>query len=238
LDIIPAGRVEVLVDAGDKAGSFDLVSEGTPTGTGAERKDNRILGSVVVGDDGAVAAVPEIKVFPTKSDLRASAIDARRTVVFSQNALEDKYFLNGKIFDHDRIDTRVPLGSVEEWTIKNDSDDMHVFHIHQMHFQVTEINGQKQDFDGYLDTVRVPERGEVKIIIPFTDPIIVGKFVYHCHVLEHEDKGMMGIIEVYDPKQETVLSTWWRAIAPQFSAAKRVCGERTQSLLQRVKSWL
>ena len=68
-----------------------------------------------------------------------------------------------------------------------------------MHFQVTEINGEEQPFTGHVDTILVPEMGEVKIIVPFTAPYVLGKFVYHCHVLEHEDKGMMAIVQVYDP---------------------------------------
>ena len=243
LDIGPANRLEVLVDAGDTAGSFDLVSEGAPVGVGAARQDNRVLGSVVVGNDAAVAPVATIQSFPAKLDLRQAEIKARRTYVFSQHIAvkdgeEDQYLINNQLFDHNRIDTRVPLGNVEEWTIKNDSDDMHVFHIHQIHFQVVEINGQKQDFDGYMDTVRIPERGEVKIIVPFNDPISVGKFVYHCHVLLHEDKGMMGIIEVYDPKKENVLANLWRSVDSGVRSSTRICGQRTKSFWQQMKSLL
>ena len=60
-----------------------------------------------------------------------------------------------------------------------------------------EINGKTQAFDGYLDDVEVPEMGEVKLLVPFTDPVIIGRFMYHCHVLKHEDRGMMANIEVY-----------------------------------------
>jgi suppressor of ftsI len=77
-----------------------------------------------------------------------------------------------------------------------------VFHIHQIHFQVTEINSVPQTFEGYVDDVRVPEHGEVKLILPFTEPQIVGTFMYHCHVANHEDGGMMANIEVYDPRAE------------------------------------
>ena len=77
---------------------------------------------------------------------------------------------------------------------------MHVFHIHQVHFQVVAINGERQAYNGRNDTVRIPERGTVTVRIAFTDPRIVGRFLYHCHVLKHEDKGMMANIEVYDPK--------------------------------------
>jgi FtsP/CotA-like multicopper oxidase with cupredoxin domain len=76
---------------------------------------------------------------------------------------------------------------------------MHVFHIHQVHFQLVAINGVPQPFDGVANVVRVPERGSVTLRIAFTDPQIVGRFMYHCHVLKHEDQGMMANIEVYLP---------------------------------------
>ncbi len=63
--------------------------------------------------------------------------------------------------------------------------------MHQTGFQLVGVNGVPQPLDGYYDTVNVPVRGEIKIIIPFTDPVMVSKFVYHCHLLSHEDKGMM-----------------------------------------------
>jgi len=131
------------------------------------------------------------------SDLR-SRVTGRRTIVFSEGEIggKDIFYLNGKAFDPDRVDTRVRLGAVEEWTIQNQSDELHDFHIHQGGFQLAEINGVPQALDGYYDTVNLPVRGEIKIIIPFTDSTDVGKFVYHCHLLAHEDKGMMATIEV------------------------------------------
>ena len=145
------------------------------------------------------ATVPHLSLDTGLADLRQRPIQAERSVVFSENEKTETYYVNGKVFDPERIDVRVPLGNVEEWTIRNDSDDFHVFHIHQVHFQVVEINGVPQNFIGYQDSVQVPERGFIKIILPFTDPRIVGRFMFHCHVLEHEDKGMMAHIEVYDP---------------------------------------
>ncbi len=94
----------------------------------------------------------------------------------------------------------MPLGSIEEWTIRNASEELHVFHIHQLPFQVVSLNGKPLPFQGLQDTIDVPIHGEVKIRMAFTDPVIVGRFMYHCHILEHEDKGMMAQIEVYDPK--------------------------------------
>ena len=65
------------------------------------------------------------------------------------------------------------------------------------------INGEPVAANGRIDTVRVPERGFVVVRIAFTDPRILGKFLFHCHVLKHEDKGMMANIEVYDPRRKT-----------------------------------
>lgn len=197
IDVMPASRVEALVSFGPP-GSYPLSSEQVPTGSGKARSNHRVLGEVrVAGDPGPGA--PELHAFPPRDDLRARHIDAYRTVRFSQDNEKELYRINDQLFDHARVDTRVPLGNVEEWTIRNETDDFHEFHIHQVSFQVVEIDGQAQPFTGYLDNVRVPERGEVKIRMAFTDPLIVGRFMYHCHVLRHEDRGMMANIEVYDP---------------------------------------
>ena len=93
------------------------------------------------------------------------------------------------------------LGDTEEWTILNKDSQYHDFHIHQTGFLVTEVNGAPTDFDGLRDTFSVPparngKPGEAKLIIPFTNPEIVGRFVFHCHVVKHEDKGMMMAVEV------------------------------------------
>ena len=128
-------------------------------------------------------------------DLRGKVTN-RRTIVFSESADGDTMFVDGKQFDMNRTDVRVKLGAVEEWTVRNNSDELHTFHIHQGPYQLIEINGIPQPVDDYRDVVDVPIRGEVKVIIPFTDSTKVGRFVYHCHILRHEDKGMMATIQV------------------------------------------
>jgi suppressor of ftsI len=198
IDLMPASRLEVLVTAAGP-GHYALNSEGVATGEGAARSTRRQLGELEVAGDGRMAA-PALAAFPEREDLRQRRVDAYRTIRFSQDPDEEHFMIDGKTFDHARIDTRVPLGNLEEWTIRNESDDFHEFHIHQVSFQVVEIDGEPQPFSGYLDNVRIPERGEVKIRMAFTDPVIVGRFMYHCHVLRHEDRGMMANIEVYDPR--------------------------------------
>jgi FtsP/CotA-like multicopper oxidase with cupredoxin domain len=197
LTIPPAGRVEVLIDAG-APGEYRLTANRL-TDSGERQSIQRTLAVLTVtGAPGR--PIPTLVRFPNAKDLRGRPVDEMRTFSLTEKPLQERYFINGQPFDHHRIDTRVPLGNLEEWVIRNDSDDYHDFHIHQIGFQVIEVDGVPQPFDGYVDTVAVPERGEVKILMPFTDPKIVGQFMYHCHVLAHEDKGMMANIEVYDPK--------------------------------------
>jgi len=98
----------------------------------------------------------------------------------------------------------VHQGDVEDWIIENRSRELHAFHIHQIHFVLKEWNGVPVEEPFLRDTVNVPYWNgasaypQVKLRMDFRDPNIVGTFVYHCHLLEHEDGGMMGTIRV-DP---------------------------------------
>jgi len=189
----PGAREEVLVQAAGP-GTYALRTAGFDTGPQGNHYPGAVLATVRV-KGGAVPPLALPKRLLPVADLRRRITD-RRTIVFSESADGDTFFVDGRTFDPNRIDTRVKLGAIEEWTIRNESGELHDFHIHQTHFQVTEVNGVRQQFDGYQDIVNVPVHGEVKVIIPFTDPNIVGRFVYHCHLLSHEDKGMMATIEV------------------------------------------
>jgi plastocyanin len=103
----------------------------------------------------------------------------------------------------------VHQGDVEEWTIENRAQEDHVFHIHQIHFRVLERDGQPVNDGSLLDTIDVPYWNgsgpypSVKLRMSFEDPKIVGTFLYHCHILKHEDMGMMGKIEVLPPGKAT-----------------------------------
>jgi suppressor of ftsI len=166
------------------------------------------LGSVVSNGPTADVAAAEAKVVtqhvngPLYVDMvRSSPIAQKRTFAFSVNPQKTAFFINDQVFDENRTDVTVKLGDTEEWTIFNKDSQYHDFHIHQTGFLVTEVNGVPTDFDGLRDTFSVPpmrngKPGEAKLIIPFTNPEIVGRFVFHCHVVKHEDKGMMMTVEV------------------------------------------
>jgi len=104
------------------------------------------------------------------------------------------FTIDGKSFDPARVDTAVAAGAIEEWTLRNTSPMDHPFHLHVWPMQIIEQSGQKTAAPRWQDVVNVPARSSVRVRIAFDD--FTGKTVYHCHILDHEDRGMMGLIEV------------------------------------------
>ncbi len=144
-------------------------------------------------------------------------------MVFSESADGNTFFIDGKQYDPARDDVTVNLGDVEEWTVQNVSGERHVFHIHQLDFLVTSINQQDVDETGLRDVIDLPYQqngvpGEVKIVIPFTNPLMVGRFVFHCHIVGHEDGGMMANVVVLGPGQTTAAPARMRMVTPAGSA--------------------
>jgi len=134
-------------------------------------------------------------------EVRSAPIARRRTLVYSRTPDRRVFMIDDRVMEENRIDQTVKLGDTEEWTIINTDQQYHSFHIHQTGFLVSEVNGVRQNEDSLRDTFSMlPATDDapsiLKVVIPFTDPVIVGRFVYHCHAVDHEDKGMMGVIEV------------------------------------------
>lgn len=108
--------------------------------------------------------------------------------------------INGKHMDLKRIDETVKLGTTEIWEIRNSSDMMmgmpHSMHLHDVQFQILDRNGQTPEPRewGHKDTVLVMPGEVTRIIVRFAD--YTGIYMYHCHLLEHEDNGMMGQFEI------------------------------------------
>ena len=97
----------------------------------------------------------------------------------------------------------VHQGDVEDWIIENRTQELHAFHIHQLHFVLEEFFGAPVSEPFLRDTINVPywdgksqTYPSVRLRMDFRDPNTVGTFIYHCHLLEHEDGGMMGVIRV------------------------------------------
>jgi FtsP/CotA-like multicopper oxidase with cupredoxin domain len=126
-------------------------------------------------------------------------IDRVRTLTFTEAGTKEnpEYLLDGKQFDPKVIDQVMTLGATEEWRLINKSRDTHPFHIHINPYQVISVNGKDIDRKGLDDTFPVPANGEVVIRTKYRD--FDGKYVLHCHILFHEDHGMMQVVEVVKP---------------------------------------
>ncbi|MBS1827511.1 MAG: multicopper oxidase family protein [Acidobacteria bacterium] len=105
------------------------------------------------------------------------------------------FLINGRAFDHARTDTTVALGATEDWVIENRGSMDHPFHLHVHRFQPVTPSGEATPT--WLDTILVPRNSTRRIRIPFLD--FPGRTVYHCHILDHEDMGMMGTLDVTSP---------------------------------------
>lgn len=100
---------------------------------------------------------------------------------------------DGRPFDAERVDQQVAAGSVEEWTITNPTPMDHPFHLHVWPMQLIEADGEPVSEPTWRDVVNVPANGRVRTLEDFTHH--PGRSVYHCHILDHEDAGMMAVVD-------------------------------------------
>lgn len=203
--LMPPGRRYELLIYGPQKGSYKLRTADFNTGPEGDAYPGQIMATVVSQGD-QVAPIPLPSQFPPVQDLRDTPLTGRRTVVFADSPNPNQFLIDGKQFNPTCVDQLITLGSVEEWTIENTSQEAHVFHIHQLDFQVTEVNGEPVPFTGHQDIVTLPPAPDddtpsvVKAIIPFDNPVMVGEFVFHCHIIQHEVQGMMASVYVVDPQ--------------------------------------
>jgi FtsP/CotA-like multicopper oxidase with cupredoxin domain len=187
----PGERAEVLVVPPTEAGSYQVTGDGS----GGE------IATLVVAEANAAApTLPARLVDPSLFEI--GAVTARRTLRFGSEMGGGmmsggglSFTIDGRTFDPERVDIDTVLGEIEEWTIVNDTGMDHPFHLHVWPFQIVDDTG----WPGWKDTVNVPGGGQVTIRIPFVGH--TGRTVYHCHILDHEDIGMMGVINVASPSR-------------------------------------
>jgi FtsP/CotA-like multicopper oxidase with cupredoxin domain len=196
LNLVPGERVEVLVQP-TAPGTYRLSTSsvdrgamgmGMGRGGGVTSAAANLLSMVVTGQSATAASLPAL---PPASRIPEGTPSATREVVFAMQGMA--FYIDGKQFDANRIDITASLGTTEEWTIRNTSTMDHPFHIHVWPFEVVAMSSGTPE-PGLKDVVNVPAGGWVRIRIRFAD--IPGKTVFHCHILDHEDMGMMGVIQV------------------------------------------
>ncbi|MGN6484988.1 MAG: multicopper oxidase family protein [Thermomicrobiales bacterium] len=189
--LAPAERVEFLVQATTTPGSWELRT--LPWGLTDQAEPDVLLATMEIAGD-----VVPVQPLPTQlipfADLRDMPIDNERIIVFSPAPAPWYQLINDTLFDPNVVNETVTLGALEKWTIQNTTTDAHPFHIHINDFQLISVNGEPVDAPGLYDTVIVPALGEIQILHRFLD--FTGKYVFHCHILMHEDAGMMAVVEV------------------------------------------
>jgi FtsP/CotA-like multicopper oxidase with cupredoxin domain len=148
-----------------------------------------------------VTAGPAVRPPPAPSviswasvDLRLAHVARRRTVIFSENKAGTVFFIDGQAYDPSKVSFRAKLNTVEQWTIVNHTEETHPFHMHTYPMQLVSVNGVPAAFNGYQDEIVLPPHGYVVMRVRFSG--FTGETVFHCHILAHEDAGMMANIEV------------------------------------------
>ena len=226
IGIPPGGRAEFIATAPPEGVVASLITRSVDTGASGDNDPNRILAAVLAATD-APEPVSALDAHPRPAPKRTAqwlgdlAPLRVRKLYFSEVHADPadpqspiSYFITEqgkepKAFDPSSAepDIVVRQGDIEDWVIENRTTELHAFHIHQIHFLLLDWFGLPVREPFLRDTVNVPfydpQMGmfpSVRVRMDFRDPNTVGTFLYHCHVLEHEDGGMMGTIRV-EPRQ-------------------------------------
>ena len=221
LGVPPGARVEFIVKGPPAGVSALLVTQTVDTGPSGENDPNRALATITVSKDAPepcsmLSATPPPLPAAQMPWLGSVAPVRVRRLYFSEKLL-DPNDPNSATEFYITVDGQTPApfdpksgvpniiakqGTVEDWIIENRSSELHAFHIHQLHFMLIFL-GRPVNEPFLRDTVNVPyfdgkalDYPSVRLRMDFRDPNTVGDFVYHCHLLEHEDGGMMGLIRV------------------------------------------
>jgi FtsP/CotA-like multicopper oxidase with cupredoxin domain len=219
----PGSRVEFVVTTPAMGQAAQLVTNYVNTGPDGDYDPTRPIANIVASTSAPTLPILQaVKSVATATSkvLRFAALPqatsvAQRTLYFSEQ-LQDPTNPNSPTTFFISQDGMTPQafmmgqapnivvhsGTVETWVIQNRALEDHIFHIHQIHFQVLAVNGVAVNDPAIRDTYDLPywtgqgAYPSVTVAMDFRDPNIVGTFVYHCHILQHEDAGMMGVIEV------------------------------------------
>jgi FtsP/CotA-like multicopper oxidase with cupredoxin domain len=211
----PAGRAEFIVTTpSSKVKSAQFLTETIDTGHFGDYMPQRVLATI--NNVAAPIGLPktEKRSGPPNAqrfeNLEDAKVTTQRLLYFSE--VGGFFYItvdgaNPVVFDPNNPPAiTTTQGAVEEWTVQNRTAEVHEFHIHQIHFLLEAVNGVaiRRGKRQFYDTVQVPywvgggSYPSVTMKMDFRGPVI-GDFVYHCHILKHEDRGMMAIIRVQKP---------------------------------------
>jgi FtsP/CotA-like multicopper oxidase with cupredoxin domain len=227
LGVPPGGRIEFIVKGPAEGVKGTLVTRGVNTGSGGENDPERPL-AIITASAKAPETQSTLAVNPAPLPAQGSTWlgnvkPVRTRKLFFSETLQNPNDPNSPTTFYITVDGETPKafdpssmipnitvrqGDVEDWIIENRTQEVHAFHIHQVHFMLLQWFGLPANEPYLRDTINVPFWDGKSAVYPmvrlrmdFRDPNSVGTFVYHCHLLEHEDGGMMGLIRV-EPKND------------------------------------
>ncbi len=233
----PAGRLEFLIAAPRPGAKAYLITHAVDTGCAGDQVPERRLALITAAETAtpamAPAATTPVSAQPAPdlfSGLLARKTDRQRVIALAEYprpSAEDQtdfYIVErrpGAVLRPYAMGgppaITVQAGAVEEWVIENWTNELHAFHIHQVHFRVLEVNGAPVAYPPLLDVVNVPYAtpgdntgaagpvvpGRVRIKLFFPDEL-AGDIPFHCHLVDHEDNGMMAVLRVL-PRQSSLI---------------------------------
>jgi suppressor of ftsI len=195
-----ANRIELLIKAPDKPGTYTL-STLASNGIDFSPRPAMNIAKFVVSGNPVTMGIPTSLPVPVREYpvIKSTDIVARRRFLFNQGKVPTLltgfgFKVNGKLYQMMDATTQPKLGTCEQWRIENATSEAHPFHLHVNSFQLIAINDVLNDPMEVWDTFMLPPRvngvnGSITIRIRFVQ--FVGKSVFHCHILPHEDTGMM-----------------------------------------------
>jgi spore coat protein A len=185
--IAPAERVDVVIDFGRRLGQNIVLQNKAATGSLSQLMQFRVTRDLT--DPSSIPT--RLRPLPALDVTSA----ATRSFEFGRERIGGRWTINGLVFDPGRIDAQPKLGTTETWTFTNKSGSGHVIHIHDVDQQLVSRNGvAPARYELMKESWQLGIGGTVVVKMKFTDNL--GKFVFHCHILEHEDSAMMGLLEV------------------------------------------
>jgi suppressor of ftsI len=195
----PAGRLEAIVTGPPADSHVALRTRCFDTGPDGDSNPAMVVADIVSAPRPTLEARPALGGTPVYATFPPTVLQRIEggEPQFVVNFTEDKqgFYINGQKFEMNNGPMlTVDVGSLQHWRVLNSTKEVHPFHIHQVHFLVYAADGKPTEHPVWLDTVNVPYGSSVDLVMDFTDPIIRGMSLFHCHLLKHEDKGMMAKI--------------------------------------------
>jgi suppressor of ftsI len=189
----PAGRVEAIVTGPPDGLHAALRTHCVDTGPDGDPMHGQVLADIASNDPAPPSPVPAQAGPATYRTVNVSKVEqSAPSFVATFTEGNHRFYINGKLYsDSAPPMATVKVGSFVHWRIVNHTHEIHPFHIHQVHFLTYAVNGKPVANPMWSDTMNVPLEQSIDVVLDASYVHIRGMSVFHCHILSHEDKGMM-----------------------------------------------